>query len=48
MKSFLMAVIILFICTDFTIIKLFTQALICPNLTTALTKAEKTKEMPKF
>lgn len=47
MKSFLMAVIILFICTDFIIIKLFTQAFMCPNLTTALTKAGKTTKMPK-
>lgn len=42
MNSFLMAVV-LFICTDFTIIKLFAQASVCPNLTTALTKAGKTK-----
>ena len=38
-NSFLIAVIILFICIDFIVTKLFTQTFICPNITTALTKA---------
>lgn len=40
--SFLITVA-LYICTDFAIIRLFTQASICPSLTTAFTKAGKTK-----